>query len=405
MKRFFTLIALLLILGSAKADDCCCYLRQERSRSDNIPVSHLFNVDDDYMTGYVQALIDMNYYEFRVRVLVINRTAYLFCLPRNALVAHSIFCYVSDVPCIDCVQTISGSFEDFCCSCPPEVVESIRCSSSYASLCSPPCSKCTIRGVWLPQSTLLFYPLIADPRQVMNSAALRFNDDAIGRHVGAVSFGDDFIFFRWKDAMWWHGDMDFGIQAGIFSVFDLDHPEECLVNTDFFVAAMTTYAIHRWSFRFRLWHMSSHLGDEFMLGNPHFCRCNLSDEGVDAFASFQYSPALRIYGGLGYIFDRDESFPEEPFYFEAGTEIRAFGGRDCFNRLYIQPFLAMHFRCWEEHNYNLDQTYALGVEWSKIQGVGRKVRLWLEYHNGYSKEGQFARERVDYFGIKMNYGF
>ena len=74
-----------------------------------------------------------------------------------------------------------------------------------------------------------------------------------------------------------------------------------------------------WSFRFRLWHLSCHLGDEFLLCNPDFDRRNLSDEGVDLFVSYQFGMPLRVYVGLGYIYDRDDEFPEEPLYVEWGT--------------------------------------------------------------------------------------
>lgn len=385
----------------------CLFAQEVRSRSDNIPTSHLINMDDDYLTGYVQALVDMHYYEFQVRVIVHAGTVYVFNLPNNALITNSILCFIYDIPCITCVEPVDCCPEEFLCALQcqdAQAAQDISDCNTYASMCEmPACSR--IRGIWFPQNTVLFQPLIADPRQVMNAAALRFNDRVIGKHVGAVSFGDEFIFLRLKDVLWWHGDMDLGVEAGIFSVFHLDRPCACMVNTDFFVAALMTYAYDRWSYRFRLWHLSSHLGDEFLLSNPGFDRKNLSDEGVDFFVSYQMGPAIRLYAGVGYIFDRDEEFPEKPFYVEGGTEIRVFGFKNCYDRLYVQPFLAMHFRSWQEHNHDIDQTYALGVEWSKIQGVGRKFRIFVEYHNGFSKEGQFCRERSDYFSVKTSYSF
>lgn len=414
-KGIFGVIFLWGALLQAKdeiADACVsnyyCSDRVPRTRADNIPQTHIADMCDDYMTGYVQALVDMHYYEFEVRVLVYQGTVYVFNLPNNDLIANSILCFIYDIPCVQCVQCVNCCPDAFICcltECDPVAAQALAESRAYQSFCVESVPGCQIQGIWLPQNTVLFQPLIADPRQVMNAAALRFNDNVVGKRVGAVSFGDDFIIIRLKDILYWHGDMDLGVQAGIFAVFDLDHPEACLVNTDFFVAALMTYAFDRWSFRFRLWHLSSHLGDEFLLSNPGFVRRNLSDEGVDLFASYQFGQAIRIYGGIGDIVSRDKEFPEQPFYVEWGSEIRVFGGRDCFNKLYVQPFLAMHFRSWQEHDFDLDQTYALGVEWSKLQGVGRKFRIFCEYHNGFSKEGQFVKERSDYFAIKVNYGF
>ncbi len=374
------------------------------TRADNIPSSHVANMCDEYMTGYVQALVDMHYYEFQVRVIAYDETIYVFNLPYNELFARSILCFIYDVPCVQSVVPVNCCLEEFLCQIDTQSAHTIGSSAVFASMCTPPPER-RICAIWLPQNTVLFQPLIADPRQVMNAASLRFNDNVVGKHVGAASFGGDFIIIRLKDILYWRGDMDLGIQAGIFSVFDLDNIEACMVNTDFFAAALATYAFDRWSFRFRWWHLSCHLGDEFLLCNPDFDRYNLSDEGVDFFASYQFGYAVRVYGGLGYIYSRDREFPEQPLYAEAGSEIRVFGGKDRFNRLYVQPFLAMHFRAWEEHDYDIDQTYALGVEWSKLQGVGQKFRIFIEYHNGYSKEGQFVRQRSDYVAVKVNYGY
>lgn len=359
-------------------------------RSDNIPQTHLAGQDDAYLTGYLQSLVDMHYCEFGVIVEVSGPKVYVSNLPKNECVKESIISFIGNIPCVEEVVVVAP-----CCE-----------------MWTPPCENMLsplreAKGIWLPQMTVLFQPLVADPRQVTNSAALRFNDKAIGKHVGAVSFGDEFIVYRWLDLWKWHGDLEWGVEAGVFAVFDLDHPEACHTNTDFFVAGLLNYALDRTSFRFRLWHLSSHLGDEFLLSlpNPHAHRKNLSDEGVDLFISYQFCRPVRLYAGIGDIFDRDKSFPEKPIYFEFGTEIRVFGERDCFNKLYVQPFLAMHFRTWQEHNWSLDQTYCLGVEWSKLQGVGRKFRIFGEYHDGFSKEGQFCKFRTHYAAVRLEYGF
>lgn len=414
MKNFFIAICLLTtpLLFAYEEDPSCedeavyppcnisdyyCEDEVSPTRSDNIPQTHVAWSTDQYLTGYVQALVDMHYYEFQVRVFVSQGIAYVFNLPCNQLISNSILCFIYDIPSVRGVESVEGCPEDYTCI-----------SETGQSVCpfdEMPSQTCQINGIWFPQTTVLFAPLVADPRQVTNSAAVRFNDDVIGKHVGAVTFGDEFGIYRWFDVLRWHGDLQFDIEAGIFAVFDLDHPDASLVNTDFFVAAMFSYACDLWSYRFRIWHLSSHLGDEFLLAHPGFDRRNLSDEGIDFFASYQLGKAIRLYAGIGDIVIRDHTFPEKPLYFEAGTEIRVFGYRSCYDKLYIQPFFAMHFRSWEEHNYSVDQTYVLGLEYSKIQDVGKKVRLFMEYHNGYCNEGQFIRERCDYFALRFMYGF
>ena len=65
----------------------------------------------------------------------------------------------------------------------------------------------------------------------------------------------------------------------------------------------------------------------------------------------------------------------------------------------------MHIRNLEQLHYNWDGTYRMGYEFSKLQGIGRKFRLFIGYHQGYSLEGQFAKKRTHYFEYDMNYGF
>ena len=165
----------------------------------------------------------MHYYEFEVRTIVRAGTVFVFNLPRNDLISRSIICFIYDIPYICSVQRVDCSPQDFLCvlsHTDPIAAQEIATSEAYLSLVQTQ-RRCRIQAIWLPQNTVLFQPLIADPRQVTNSAALRFNDNVVGKHVGAVSFGDEFILIRLLDVLWWHGDMDLGVEAGFFSVFDL----------------------------------------------------------------------------------------------------------------------------------------------------------------------------------------
>ena len=112
---------------------------------------------------------------------------------------------------------------------------------------------------------------------------------------------------------------------------------------------------------------------------------------------------LRLFGGIGSIIHSDAEMRLKPFYLEYGFEARAF--RHNFKQLYGQPFLSVHIKNAQEHGFNFDATYALGYEWGKIQGIGRKIRLFAEYHHGFSPDGQFFKKRDEFFSIRLAYGF
>ena len=363
------------------------------TRGDSLPVESFADATDPYLEGYIQALIDAHYYEYQVVVIVKDHKVYLANLPHNELLAKSIIAFVSDIPGVTSVESTDVSNAE------------LETRKSYVE-------QPRINGVWFPQSTVLFAPLVADPRQPTNSVALRVGDKVIGDIVAAVSLGDDFPIFRWLNV--WCGDMQIGIEAGIWSVFNYSNiphrpkHETCeLVNTDYLVGIPVTYAYDRWSFRLRVYHISSHLGDEFLVNHRRYIRHrkNPSMEALDFFTSYQFSSHLRGYFGPGVVFHSDPSFKLKPLYVEYGLELRLLGSKLYYHRLYGTPFFAVHLENWQQRHWDLDMTFKLGYEISKLQGIGRKMRVYIDYHHGYSYEGQFFNERTQYGEFGFSWGF
>lgn len=361
------------------------------SRRDSIP-EEVQEASDPYFEGYIQALVDMHYAEYRVIVMVKHHKVWLSNMPSNKMLANSIVTFVKDVPGVEEVNVLNGV--------PPEDAE-LR--EKYVE-------RPKINGIWFPQMTELFLPLIADPRAATYSMGWRSGDRVCGNKCIGVSLGDDFPIYRWLDAFL-GGDLQIGIDAGIWSVFNMDpHPNYAngaaeLFNTDFYVGIPITYAKGPWSFRLRGYHISSHLGDEYMVDHPHVVRLNPSIEAIDFFTSYQASEAIRVFVGPGVYVHSDPTYKWKPLYIEYGTEARFLGSKFMKQRLYGTCFIALFFRNVEQLNYNFDGTYRAGYEFSKLQGIGRKFRVYIGYHHGYSLEGQFQKDRTHYFEYNLNYGF
>ena len=207
-----------------------------------------------------------------------------------------------------------------------------------------------------------------------------------------------------------HGDLQIDITACVWADFNMSpshHPNgewAELITTDYLLAVPVSYAINKWSFRARIYHISSHLGDEFMVNQPEVQRLNPSFEAIDLFASYQATKGLRIYAGPGFILNSDKSFPMDTFYVEYGLEWRFMGLRYHYHRLYGAPFIAVDLQNWQINDYKISTTCQAGYEWSKLQGAGRKVRLFFEYHSGYS-EGQFFTTHTTYYAARLSWGF
>lgn len=372
------------------------------ARSHNIPQDSVEETTDPYFEGYIQALVDMNYYEYRVIVLVKDRNVWITNLPKNKMLSSSIISYVRDVPGVKEVKVMEDGLY------PKEL-------GDREEFVGRP----QVKGIWFPQTTELYLPMIANPRQVIYSLGYRGGDRVIGQNVAAFSMGDNFPIFRWLQ-VFGRGDLQIGIETGIWCVFNLDpHPNYQggteIVNTDYYVGIPLVYAVNQWAFRFRLYHISSHLGDEFLVNHPEYVnvqhndtnhiRKNPSMEVVDLFASYQLYQNLRLYGGIGYIFHSDPTFRLKPLYFEYGGEANFGGCKFYYHKLYGNFFVATYFRNWQDVGFAWDQTYMVGYEWSKIQGVGRKIRFAFDYHNGFSVEGQFMKMRTSYYEVRFIYGF
>ena len=201
--------------------------------------------------------------------------------------------------------------------------------------------------------------------------------------------------------------MQFEIEGCLWAIFDPLHDSSPLVNADYYVGFPLTWKCGRWSWKLRGYHISSHIGDEFLLDHPRFVRRNPSAQYIDLFVAYELMQETRIFFGYGRIFGADESFPMKANYFGWGAEcylpyLRWNGWRHCVEG---RPFLALFMRNLQEDGYQQDLTFALGYEFHKLTGLEGKLRAFLEWHQGHSLEGQFSRLKTDYFSIRLSYGY
>src|SRR6185436_12202340 len=248
----------------------------------------------------------------------------------------------------------------------------------------------------LPGGTL-FKPLMADPRWPHFSAAYqRYFDDRQLKDVGATTFGESFTLFRDKlGPLWW----EVGVQAGVFSVFDLNAESADLVNADYLFGIPVSARYGDWSAMLRLYHQSSHLGDEFLL-RTKTNRVNLSYEATDLRFSYEIGDVVRLYGGGGLLFHQDPS-NIDPWYVQSGIELTSpWPARSAHWR----PVAAADFQNRQENGWTLDASVRAGIQ---IDGVllTRNLQFLLEYFNGHSPNGQFYKDRVEYFGICTHFHF
>ncbi|HYE35168.1 DUF1207 domain-containing protein [Methylocaldum sp.] len=250
---------------------------------------------------------------------------------------------------------------------------------------------------WLP-STKVFESLIADPRWPRFSASVQFyqNDDELNT-VGSANFGATFPFFGWEGlgAKW-----QVGLQAGVFSIFNLNASSTDLVNSDFFVALPASVRSGPFSAQARVLHQSSHLGDEFLLRN-RVNRINLSFEAADLLLSWNFGDVLRVYGGGGGLFRTDPS-DLKPWFAQGGFELTS--PYPLFTEL-LYPVAALDVQAAEETDWNASYSARAGVEFRSEWLAGRRLQWLFEYFNGRSPNGQFFERHIEYFGTGLHFYF
>lgn len=252
-------------------------------------------------------------------------------------------------------------------------------------------------NVFLPRG-LLFKPLLADPRWPHFSASYqRYLDNDQLASVGSATFGESFSIYRFGGPV--SSQMEVGIQAGVFSIFDLEAESLDLVNADYFIAVPLSFRKGNFSALARVFHQSSHLGDEFLLRGETGERINLSYEGFDTILSYGLPLGFRIYGGGGYLFHRDPS-SLEPWLTQTGLEFRS--PHTWWNGS-LRPVAAVDIQNREESHWNTDVSARAGIQLENPDFLSRKLQILIEYYNGRSPNGQFYTEDVDSIGIGLHF--
>lgn len=243
----------------------------------------------------------------------------------------------------------------------------------------------------------MFEPLLADPRWPHFSASHQWylDDDELDR-VGSATFGESFSLLRSPERAW--GQWELGFQAGVFSVFDLEAESSDLVNSDFLVGLTATHHLGDFTSMLRLYHQSSHLGDEFLLRN-RVDRVNLSFEVLDLLVSYAPWQWLRLYAGGGVIVHREPDL--ERGIAQSGLELDSplalLGG-------YLRPIAALDLQFREESSWKTDASLRAGfqVEHPYLRRI--QLQVLGEFYSGRSPNGQFYERRIKTAGIGLHLG-
>ncbi len=250
------------------------------------------------------------------------------------------------------------------------------------------------RAVEAFPKTLLFDPLIADPRWPAFAGTMQTYQRHHSRAVWSANFGESFPLVGNRGGQPWQ----FGLQAAVFTIWDMTTESNDLINADFLVGFPYTWKRGRWSYMARIFHVSSHLGDEFVLSNKNVERVNLSFEALDAKASYDFDHGLRAYAGAGSMIRK---YPPEikPLFAQLGGEWVG----EIFARGVLRPLAGADFQKQQQNGWGATGvSLRAGIQLQHRDLRTRRLQLLLEYYVGHDPNGQFFQDTVESVGLGIH---
>jgi hypothetical protein len=242
-----------------------------------------------------------------------------------------------------------------------------------------------------------FKPLMAAPREPQFFSAyqhLNAQGPLDSFNAALVGLGENFGLIQWRDRET-QNTWEVGVTTGLVSLFKLNKKSSDLINSDFLGGLTASYGNSEVSYRGRLYHQSSHLGDEFLLKNQGLERINYSYEAFDLTGSRNWGP-WRTYVGGSYIL-RSKPTDIGKAAAQIGGEYQGF--RPLWRGAYLKA--AVNTELTQENDWAPSVSALLGVEFRKSRSNTRRFGLQLEAYDGYSPWGQFYNLRVRSYGSSM----
>jgi hypothetical protein len=195
-----------------------------------------------------------------------------------------------------------------------------------------------------------------------------------------------------KSVSW---ELNFG--TAIFTQFDLIKKEDGtylagLINNDYKISVDYSLRKDKNIFRLRIFHLSSHLGDDYIARNPDSTINDKSQnyEQID-FTYLRANGANYWYAGIGEIYTK--------YVFRERFSMQAGGLLNFGEPKPVNFFASANVKLLAENDFIPDIRTALGVNFNRKSES--KFRLWLEYYSGKLPYSTIDYGRVNWIGLAL----
>ncbi len=241
----------------------------------------------------------------------------------------------------------------------------------------------------------VFRPLLADPRELQ--MALRLTTPVSHTNLGDVAVGDYFGLYRWA-LPWQDSYVQWSVGGGVFARFDLVAVEKTSEVIDYYVNMPLDVRIGKWSTRLMPYHVSSHLGDDF-IKKTGILPDKYSFDSFRWLAAYEPFQCLRLYAGYNYIIrNRHQDLGRHAL--QVGAEWTS----GWWAHGHAQTFFASDFESWQRVAWNPDTTTQLGVRIAHDPQDKQTLSIFTEYGAGHLAYGQLFQQKESHWvaGLRLD---
>jgi hypothetical protein len=271
-----------------------------------------------------------------------------------------------------------------------------RCGSS-----APPAE--AVGYVAIPAGDV-WCPLLADPKAQRSYVAYqRGSATEFAQDIASVGIADQFGLFRFGGPRAGDG-VQVSLAGGVYAQFDLGTSSYDLINADYVIGLPVTFRRGGFSGRVRVYHQSSHLGDEFLLRAQRPDRENLSFESAELLLS-QDVGVLRVYGGGEVLFNREPETLGRSLA-HGGVELRPRATTRFGNAGSVRFVAALDVKSVAEQDWRTAWSGRAGLEVGRARDDAPWSRRWSllgEVYDGPSPYGQFFDSDVRLVGVGFHF--
>ncbi|MCM2372575.1 DUF1207 domain-containing protein [Aporhodopirellula aestuarii] len=209
-----------------------------------------------------------------------------------------------------------------------------------------------------------------------------FWDATLGGRVGLLRYGTAGA----VKPQGWQWDLE----GAVMTRLDILHAED-VESMDYRFGTELTAAEGPWAIKLGYFHISSHVGDEYLIRNPTFQRVNYVTESLIVGGSFQSSATFRFYGEIADAFRASGGAAR--YQFQTGLEYTPVAR----SLLVGAPFAAANFNFREAMDYDVATTIQLGWSFQSLES-GRRIRFGIQYGDGPTSQYEFLGRSEEYLG-------